>query len=97
MKNSLTTELTKRPERQIEPHYRVCNYCEAMCGVSVTFDPAATTVEKRIVVKPDPKDPFSKGSMCPKAPSFGSIHHDPDRLKRPVTVSYTHLTLPTKA
>ena len=65
-------------------HYRVCNFCEAMCGVEVTYDPHASDVSKKITVKPDLKDPFSKGSMCPKAPVLGPLHFDQSRLKQPV-------------
>ena len=61
-----------------EPHFRVCNLCEAMCGISVTVD------GDRLAIKPDPEDPFSKGSMCPKAPALATLHNDPDRLRYPV-------------
>ena len=60
------------------PHFRVCNLCEAMCGISVTVD------GDKIAIKPDPNDPFSKGSMCPKAPALATLHNDPDRLRYPV-------------
>jgi len=32
--------------------YRVFNYCEAMCGIEVTYDPSAQE-DKRIKVRPD--------------------------------------------
>ena len=67
-----------------ETHYRVCNYCEAMCGVQVDFDAEATTPEKIFRVRPDKSDTFSKGSMCPKASALGPLFLDPDRLKYPV-------------
>ena len=42
-------------------HYRVCNLCEAMCGLEIEHD------EQRVIsVKGDVNDPFSKGSLCPK-------------------------------
>ena len=42
-------------------HYRVCNLCEAMCGLEIEH------VGDRILsVKGDKNDPFSKGSICPK-------------------------------
>ena len=69
---------------QPQIHYRVCNYCEAMCGVKVTFDPMEVIDEKKIKVTPDKGDPFSKGSMCPKAAALGALHYDPSRLTRPV-------------
>ncbi|MEP3347968.1 MAG: molybdopterin-dependent oxidoreductase [Litoreibacter sp.] len=59
-------------------HFRVCNLCEAMCGIAVQ------THGDKITIKPDTKDPFSKGSMCPKAPALGAIQTDPDRLLQPV-------------
>ena len=67
-----------------QPNYRVCNYCEAMCGVVVTYDPSVDLDEKRIKVIPDKHDPFSKGSMCPKAPALGPLHFDSSKLRNPV-------------
>ncbi len=67
----------------IQTHHRVCNLCEAMCGIEVHYDPSKTG-EQSITVRPDPKDPFSKGSMCPKAPALASIQFDESRLKYPV-------------
>jgi len=64
-------------------HYRVCNFCEAMCGVEVTYSPDKQG-EKSISVRPDKNDPFSKGSMCPKAPVLGPLHFDESRLRYPV-------------
>ncbi|MEP5762304.1 MAG: molybdopterin-dependent oxidoreductase [Litoreibacter sp.] len=59
-------------------HFRVCNLCEAMCGIAVDID------GEKITVKPDANDPFSKGSMCPKAPALAALQTDPDRLRYPV-------------
>ena len=67
-----------------ETHYRVCNYCEAMCGVQIDFDAEAATPEKIFRVRPDKSDTFSKGSMCPKASALGPLFLDPKRLKYPV-------------
>ncbi len=55
-----------------------------MCGVEIIHDPDAATEAKKIQVRPDAKDPFSKGSMCPKAPVLGPLHFDPSRLRHPV-------------
>ena len=66
-----------------QTHFRVCNFCEAMCGVGVKYDPDAIG-EKQISVTPDKLDPFSRGSMCPKAPVLGPLHYDESRLKYPV-------------
>jgi len=57
-------------------HYRVCNLCEAMCGLEIEHDGRQV-----IAVKGDPKDPFSKGSICPKGAVIHKVHDDPDRLK----------------
>ena len=50
-----------------------------MCGLEVTLNGRA--VER---VAGDPRDPFSRGHVCPKAVGLADIHHDPDRLKQPV-------------
>jgi len=69
----------------MDTHYRVCNLCEAMCGLAITVDNDNVGKAKRaITIKPDRDDPFSKGSMCPKAPMLAEIHNDPERLRHPV-------------
>ena len=60
-------------------HYRVCNLCEAMCGLEIEHNG-----EKVISVKGDQNDPFSKGSICPKGASIHQLHEDPNRLKKPI-------------
>ncbi len=75
--------LNNVPQKR-KTHYRVCNYCEAMCGVSVDYDPKAATPEAVFKVRPDKDDTFSKGSMCPKAAALGPLFMDPSRLKYPV-------------
>ena len=60
-------------------HYRVCNLCEAMCGLEIEHDG-----KQVISVKGDKKDPFSKGSLCPKGALIHKIHEDPNRLKTPL-------------
>ena len=55
-----------------------------MCGVEVTFDAHADSVEQRIKVHPDKNDPFSRGSMCPKAAALGPLHYDRSKLRQPV-------------
>ena len=60
-------------------HYRVCNLCEAMCGLEIEH------VGDRILsVKGDKNDPFSKGSICPKGALIHHLHQDPDRLRKPL-------------
>ncbi len=65
-------------------HYRVCNFCEAMCGIEVLVAHQENSDQPEITVKPDKNDPFSKGSMCPKAPILSALQSDPDRLRYPV-------------
>jgi anaerobic selenocysteine-containing dehydrogenase len=56
-----------------------CPLCEATCGLSVTVDGGRVTG-----VRGDDADPFSRGFICPKGASLGALHHDPDRLRRPL-------------
>ena len=37
-----------------------------------------------VSVRGDDADPFSRGYICPKATALADLHHDPDRLKRPM-------------
>ena len=60
-------------------HHRVCNLCEAMCGLVIE-----TEGQQVISIKGDKKDPFSKGHICPKAVALQDLYTDPDRLKYPV-------------
>ncbi|MEO7092018.1 MAG: molybdopterin-dependent oxidoreductase, partial [Polyangiales bacterium] len=62
-----------------ETHHRACHLCEAICGVVIEHEGG------RVVgIRGDRDDPFSRGHICPKAAALGDIHHDPDRLKRPL-------------
>ena len=63
----------------LQKHYRVCNLCEAMCGLEIDHDGS-----KVLAVMGDKNDPFSKGSICPKGALIHKIHEDPDRLKTPL-------------
>ncbi|MBL0684998.1 molybdopterin-dependent oxidoreductase [Aquimarina mytili] len=60
-------------------HYRVCNFCEAMCGLAIEHDG-----KQVLSVKGDEKDPFSKGSICPKGAVIAEMYNDPDRLRKPL-------------
>ena len=64
---------------ETKKHFRVCNLCEAMCGLEIEHDG-----QKVISVKGDENDPFSKGSLCPKGALIHKLHEDPDRLKTPL-------------
>jgi anaerobic selenocysteine-containing dehydrogenase len=59
--------------------YRSCPLCEATCGVAITIDG-----DRVVSVRGDDADPFSKGYICPKGTALADLHHDPDRLQRPV-------------
>jgi len=60
-------------------HYQTCSLCEATCGLSVTVE------DGRVVsVRGDKENPFSRGYICPKGAAIGTLHHDPDRLRRPL-------------
>ena len=59
--------------------YRSCPLCEATCGLAITVDG-----DRVVGVRGDADDPFSKGYVCPKGPALADLHHDPDRLQRPV-------------
>jgi anaerobic selenocysteine-containing dehydrogenase len=56
-----------------------CPLCEATCGLSVTVADGRVTG-----VRGDDADVFSHGYICPKGASLGALHHDPDRLRRPL-------------
>ena len=56
-----------------------CPLCEATCGLAVTIDG-----DKVTSVRGDDADVFSHGFVCPKGVSIGALHHDPDRLRRPL-------------
>lgn len=65
--------------KEVQKHYRVCNLCEAMCGLEISHD------EHTIIsIKGDKKDPLSKGSICPKGVLIDKLHDDPNRLKKPL-------------
>ncbi|MBC7978550.1 MAG: molybdopterin-dependent oxidoreductase, partial [Myxococcales bacterium] len=59
--------------------YRSCPLCEATCGVAITTDG-----DRVVSVRGDDRDPFSKGYICPKGTALADLHHDPDRLQKPV-------------
>jgi len=59
--------------------HHVCPFCEATCGLSLEVED-----ETIVSVRGDPHDPFSRGFICPKAYGLKELHHDPERLRRPV-------------
>jgi anaerobic selenocysteine-containing dehydrogenase len=60
-------------------HYRNCNLCEAICGIEIAVQP-----DRRLDIRGDKDDPFSRGYICPKAVALQDLHYDKDRLKHPV-------------
>ncbi len=62
-----------------QKHYRSCNLCEAVCGITIEHQEG-----KIISIKGDKDDPFSKGHICPKAVSLQDIYNHPERLKQPL-------------
>ncbi len=60
-------------------HFRVCNLCEAMCGLAIQHEG-----DQILSIKGDEKDPFSKGAICPKGAMMGEVYKDPDRLRKPL-------------
>ncbi|MCB1168548.1 MAG: molybdopterin oxidoreductase family protein, partial [Leptospiraceae bacterium] len=62
-----------------ETHYRSCNLCEAMCGLTIEVEDSRVTS-----IKGDKEDPFSRGHICPKGTELKNLYEDPDRIKRPL-------------
>ena len=62
-----------------ELRHRVCSICEAGCGLVFEVEG-----DRIVDVRNDPQDPFSGGYCCPKGLASGELHHDPDRLRRPL-------------
>ena len=60
-------------------HYRTCPLCEAMCGLAIGVEDDRVTG-----IRPDDADVWSRGYVCPKGAVLGDLHHDPDRLRRPL-------------
>jgi len=59
--------------------HRTCTLCEATCGLSMEVDG-----DRIVSVRGDDDDVFSHGYVCPKGIAIADIHHDPDRLRRPM-------------
>ena len=71
------SEVVQMSERRIVN--RVCPFCEATCGLAVEVEG-----DRIVGVRGDRDDPFSRGYICPKAYGLKELHHDPERLRRPV-------------
>jgi len=64
-------------------HYRTCNYCEAMCGLKITYN-SPINCESDIKIAADKNDPFSKGAICPKSQALAPLQFDEEKLRYPV-------------
>ena len=60
-------------------HLVTCPLCEAMCGLRVQVTDGHVDA-----VRPNKDDVWSAGHICPKGATIGSLHEDPDRLRRPL-------------
>lgn len=58
---------------------RICPFCEATCGLTLTISDGRVTAARG-----DRDDVFSAGFICPKGASFGELDNDPDRLTQPL-------------
>ncbi|HVN37483.1 MAG TPA: molybdopterin-dependent oxidoreductase [Myxococcota bacterium] len=70
-------ERARAGERRVV--HRVCPFCEATCGLAVEV-----RGDEIVSVRGDAEDPFSRGFICPKAHGLKELHHDRERLRRPV-------------
>ena len=66
-------------DNSLQTHYRACNLCEAICGLTITHKNGDI-----VSITGDPADLFSRGHICPKAVALKDIYEDPDRLRRPL-------------
>ncbi|VEG58110.1 molydopterin dinucleotide-binding region [Mycolicibacterium aurum] len=66
-----------------ETALRICPFCEATCGLTLTID---VNIDGGRVTgaRGDRDDVFSAGFICPKGASFGELDNDPDRLTAPL-------------
>lgn len=58
---------------------RICTLCEATCGLELEIEG-----ERVVRVRGDQQDVLSGGYLCPKGTAIGDLHHDPDRLRKPL-------------
>jgi anaerobic selenocysteine-containing dehydrogenase len=63
----------------MKTHVRTCSLCEAMCGIEVHVEG-----DQVKLIRPNRSDVWSKGHICPKGTTLGHLHHDPDRLRKPL-------------
>jgi anaerobic selenocysteine-containing dehydrogenase len=54
-------------------------HCEAMCGLEIRVESGRV-----ISIRANRDDVWSRGHICPKGVSLAALHHDPDRVRRPL-------------
>lgn len=59
--------------------YLTCVLCEASCGLEVELERGEVAA-----IRGNPRDPLSRGHICPKGVALQDVHADPDRLRTPV-------------
>jgi anaerobic selenocysteine-containing dehydrogenase len=60
-------------------HLYTCPLCEAMCGLEIHVEAGRVAS-----VRGNKDDTWSRGHICPKGATLGAVHHDPDRIRRPM-------------
>jgi anaerobic selenocysteine-containing dehydrogenase len=60
-------------------HLYTCPLCEAMCGLEIQVADGQVAS-----IRGNREDTWSRGHICPKGASLGAVHHDPDRIRRPM-------------
>jgi anaerobic selenocysteine-containing dehydrogenase len=60
--------------------HRTCPLCDAICGLRLTLDDSGHVTS----IRGDKDDPLSRGFICPKGASLGTLDEDPDRLRVPM-------------
>lgn len=60
-------------------HLYTCPLCEAMCGLEIQVEDGQVAG-----IRGNRDDVWSRGHICPKGASLGVVHHDPDRIRRPM-------------
>lgn len=62
----------------------LCRSCSAACGIVVEIDREVASGDERVVgVRGDPRNPRSRGYICPKGASLAEFHHREGRLEHP--------------
>lgn len=75
----MTTDIPLAGTGQDGRHLYTCPLCEAMCGLDI--DVRAGRVAG---IRGNREDTWSHGHLCPKGATLGALHHDPDRIRRPM-------------